>query len=65
MEIKDRKIEYPWNLIEKGCPWCLSVELDIKCDDLYQIECKECGSRGPFGHTKEQAIKSWNKGIKQ
>ena len=60
-----KESEYPWNLIEKGCPWCLSVNLDIKNNYSYQVECKACGSRGPFGHTKEQAIKSWNSGAKQ
>jgi len=50
----------------RSCPFCggehLSVEkISYSVDGAaYRVEC-DCGARGPWSDTKEQAIEIWNK----
>jgi translation initiation factor 2 beta subunit (eIF-2beta)/eIF-5 len=48
--------------IEK-CPFCRFETTKIYRSDkyLFQVECTECGSRGPVGDTEISATRSWNK----
>lgn len=51
------------------CPHCLGYELVVsdvavqgRASDEYPlaVHCGECGARGPWGRTDEEAVRRWN-----
>lgn len=53
----------------KDCPFCGKYQTNIdwgqRNDGQYYHFCWFCMARGPFALTKEDAIKEWNKRIKE
>ena len=51
----------------KSCPFCKSDNvwpnefLFLYTISLWSVHCLSCGTRGPSGHTKQEAIDAWNK----
>lgn len=47
------------------CPFCKSDNVYsnefIYAIPLWSVHCLKCGSRGPDGHTEQEAIEAWNK----
>jgi predicted RNA-binding Zn-ribbon protein involved in translation (DUF1610 family) len=53
---------------EKGCPFCLEDIIQIvksapPAAEGLQVECDNCGARGPVYGSKEEAITGWELGI--
>jgi len=51
------------------CPFCgikndFSEIFNIKGSDEFHVICTNCSSAGPYGETEQEAIKLWNKRIK-
>jgi hypothetical protein len=51
-----------------GCPFCKETVINIVNSEKpsisgYQVQCENCGSRGPICDDKDEAIKSWELGI--
>ena len=54
--------------LEKPCPFCQESSGAIVKSAPHavggvQVECENCGARGPIYDTDKDAIKGWNKGI--
>lgn len=54
---------------ENGCPFCQEKNCTIvksvppHAMEGLQVECNDCGARGPIYETKEEAISGWELGI--
>lgn len=54
---------------ENGCPFCREHVIDVieskmpTASDGWQVQCDNCGARGPVYETQEGAIKGWELGI--
>jgi len=53
---------------EKGCPFCGEDVIEIvksapSAMEGLQVECDNCGARGPIYESKEAAIDGWEHGI--
>jgi hypothetical protein len=53
---------------EKGCPFCREDVIQIvksapPASEGLQVECDNCGARGPVYENKEEAIAGWELGI--
>ena len=53
---------------KKGCPFCqqkdgIIVKSTPPAMEGLQVECNDCGARGPIYETKEEAISGWELGI--
>ena len=50
---------------ENGCPFCQEKNCNIvrsvtpHAMEGFQVECNDCGARGPIYATKEEAISGW------
>jgi Lar family restriction alleviation protein len=54
---------------EKGCPFCREDIIEIvksapQAMEGLQVECDNCGARGPIYESKEEAIAGWEHGIR-
>lgn len=66
-ENKSRSTETPFDALAK-CPFCKNTELilsDTDCGDNVQefahiVVCGDCGARGPWGKTEEEAKSLWD-----
>jgi len=49
----------------KNCPFCNSNGIDLSSirnrDDMWFVECVECGATFPCFDSKAEAISAWNK----
>lgn len=53
---------------EKGCPFCREYVIQIvksapTAAEGLQVECDNCGARGPVYGSKEEAFNGWELGI--
>jgi Lar family restriction alleviation protein len=54
---------------ENGCPFCRQQVIDIVeshmpiASEGVQVQCDNCGARGPIYENKEEAITGWELGI--
>lgn len=50
----------------KPCPFCGGTDiLEYVHDDQYTVECYECSANIPSFNGKADAIKAWNKRVKE
>ena len=53
----------------KPCPFCGYKGVEIFADDneylyyRYFSQCQKCGASAKRGHTKEDAVKAWNRRV--
>ena len=53
---------------KNGCPFCQENIIDIvkstpPAMEGHQVQCDNCGARGPIYENEEEAIKGWELGI--
>ena len=53
---------------KKGCPFCQDNAIHVvksapSAMEGLQVECSNCGARGPIYENKEAAIEGWDLGI--
>lgn len=46
------------------CYWCKSAVVGLanweSIENVYCVECHDCGARGPFASTRDEAVQLWN-----
>ena len=55
-------------IAEVECPYCLEHVVELvkstpPAGGGVQMECDNCGARGPIYDNKEEALEGWNEGI--
>ncbi|MCC6798179.1 MAG: Lar family restriction alleviation protein [Candidatus Hydrogenedentes bacterium] len=55
-------------ILQIACPFCkLNVGTVVKADPVsrpgVQVQCTNCGARGPVYYTEIEAVDAWNRGM--
>ncbi len=55
-------------ILQVACPFCkLNVGAVMKAEPIgqpgVQVQCTNCGARGPIRYTEKECVDAWNRGI--